>query len=206
MAASLSRKFLDALGVEEKAQDQIMEMHNEVLKEIKAERDKYKEDAEGKDEIQKQLDQYKEAEKKGEKDTYKAKYEALKEDFNEYKKGVEAKETTAKKEAAYSKLLKDAGVSEKHIAKILKVSDIDSLELDEEGNVKEADKHTESIKSEWSDFIQTNRTEGAKVANPPTNNTGKAVKTKEEILKIKNTTERQEAWKDFILANQQKGI
>lgn len=204
--ASLSMQFLTALGIDDEKGQLICERHKEVLTEIKTERDKYKEEAEKLPEIQKQLDQYKEAEKKGEKDTYKAKYEALKEDFNEYKKGVEAKETTAKKEAAYSKLLKDAGVSEKHIAKILKVSDIDSLELDEEGNVKEADKHTESIKSEWSDFIQTNRTEGAKVANPPTNNTGKAVKTKEEILKIKNTTERQEAWKDFIVANQQKGI
>lgn len=204
--ASLSMQFLTALGIDDEKGQLICERHKEVLTEIKTERDKYKEEAEKLPEIQKQLDQYKEAEKKGEKDTYKAKYEALKEDFNEYKKGVEAKETTAKKEAAYSKLLKDAGVSEKHIAKILKVSDIDSLELDEEGNVKEADKHTESIKSEWSDFIQTNRTEGAKLANPPTNNTGKAVKTKEEILKIKNTTERQEAWKDFIVANQQKGI
>lgn len=204
--ASLSMQFLTALGIDDEKGQLICERHKEVLTEIKTERDKYKEEAEKLPEIQKQLDQYKEAEKKGEKDTYKAKYEALKEDFNEYKKGVEAKETIAKKEAAYSKLLKDAGVSEKHIAKILKVSDIDSLELDEEGNVKEADKHTESIKSEWSDFIQTNRTEGAKVANPPTNNTGKAVKTKEEILKIKNTTERQEAWKDFIVANQQKGI
>lgn len=204
--ASLSMQFLTALGIDDEKGQLICERHKEVLTEIKTERDKYKEEAEKLPEIQKQLDQYKEAEKKGEKDTYKAKYEALKEDFNEYKKGVEAKETTAKKEAAYSKLLKDAGVSEKHIAKILKVSDIDSLELDEEGNVKEADKHTENIKSEWSDFIQTNRTEGAKLANPPTNNTGKAVKTKEEILKIKNTTERQEAWKDFIVANQQKGI
>jgi hypothetical protein len=203
--ASLSMQFLTALGIDDEKGQLICERHKEVLTEIKTERDKYKEEAEKLPEIQKQLDQYKEAEKKGEKDPYKAKYEALKEDFNEYKKGVEAKETTAKKEAAYSKLLKEAGVSEKHIAKILKVSDIDSLELDEEGNVKEADKHIESIKSEWSDFIQTNRTEGAKVANPPTNNTGKAVKTKEEILKIKNTSERQEAWKDFILANQQKG-
>lgn len=203
--ATLSMQFLSALGIDDDKAQEICARHKEVLTEIKTERDKYKEEAEKLPEIQKQLDQYKEAEKKGEKDTYKVKYDALKEDFEEYKKGVDAEKTKFKKESAYSKLLKDAGISEKHIAKILKVSDLDSLELDDEGNAKDADKLTESIKTEWSEFITTNKVEGAKVANPPMNNTSSGVKTKEEILKIKNTTERQNAWKDFIKAEQQKG-
>lgn len=202
--ASLSRKFLTSIGIDEDKHDLIIDKHNEVLGEIKEERDKYKEDAEKLPEVQKQLDQYKEAEKKGEKDPYKVKYEALKESFDEFKKGVEAKETTAKKEAAYSKLLKEAGIPEKHISKILKVSDLNAIELDDEGNAKETDKLTESIKSEWSDFIPNKRVEGTPVANPPTNNTT-SVKSKDEIMKIKDTAERQAALAEYISANQ-KGV
>lgn len=199
--ASLTRKYLAGIGIEEDKIDLIIDKHNEVLTEIKDERDKYKEDSEKLPEVQKQLDQYKEAEKKGEKDPYKVKYEALKEDFEEFKRGVTAKETTAKKESAYTKLLKEAGVSEKRIASILKVSDLDSVELDDEGNAKDADKLKEAIKTEWSDFIQTPGTKGASVTNPPANNTN-TVKSKDEIMKIKNTAERQKAWAELLTSGQ----
>ena len=199
--ASLTRKYLASIGIDEDKIELVIEKYNEVLTEIKDERDRYKEDAEKLPEIQKQLDQYKEAEKSGQKDTYKVKYEGLKEDFEKFKKEVEAKETTAKKESAYTKLLKDAGVSEKRISAILKVSDLDSIELDEEGNAKDADKLKEAIKTEWSDFIQSTKVEGANVAHPPMNNTN-TVKSKDEIMKIKNTAERQAALAEMISANQ----
>ena len=106
--ASLSRKFLDSIGIEGDKVDLIIERHNEVLTEIKDERDQYKKDAETLPEIQKQLNQYMEMEKKAEKDPYKVKYEAIKEDFEEYKKGVLEKETAHKKETEYRRLLKEA--------------------------------------------------------------------------------------------------
>jgi len=134
-------------------------------------------------------------------DKYKVKYEALKEDFAEFKKGVEAKEVKGKKEAAYTKLLKDAGIPEKRISSILKVTDFNNIELDDEGGAKDAEKLTEAIKSEWSDFIPTTSIQGASIANPPANNPS-SVKTREEIMKIKDTSERQAAWRDFITANQ----
>lgn len=202
--ASLTRKYLASIGIEEDKIDLIMEKHSEVVTEIKDERDRYKTDAEKLPEVQKQLNDLQEEAKSNGGDKYKVKYEALKEELEEYKKGVEAKETKAKKESAYTKLLKDAGISEKRISSILKVTDLDSIELDEDGNAKDADKHTEAIKKEWSDFIATTSTQGASVATPPSTATA-AVKTKAEIMKIKDTAERQQAWKDFIVANQQKG-
>ena len=198
--ASLSRKFLESLGIEGDKADLIIERHNEVATEIKEDRDRYKADAEKLPDVQKQLDAYVEAEKKAEKDPYKVKYEALKEDFDNFKNDIAAKETHAKKESAYSALLKNAGVSEKRIAAILKVTDLDSFELDKDGNAKDADKLTEGIKSEWADFIQTTKTEGALIANPPSNTT--TAKSKKEIMEIKDTAERQAAWKDYISANQ----
>lgn len=199
--ASLTRKFLESIGVSETAQDQILERHSEVLTEIKDERDQYKEQASKLPEIQKQLDTYKEAEKNSEKDPYKVKYEAIKEEFENFKKSVETEKVTAKKSEAYKQLLKEAGVSDKRIAAVLKVSDIDKIEFDKEGHVKDADKITDAIKTEWADFIQTNKVEGVNVATPPSNNTS-TVKSKKEIMEIKDTAQRQAAWKEYISANQ----
>ena len=179
--ASLSIKFLTALGIDEDKAEQICERHKEVLTEIKEERDKYKEEAEKLPDIQKQLDDYQKAEAdakaKGEKDPYKVKYEALKEEFDNYKTEIANKEVKTKKEEAYKQLLKAAGVSEKRIDAIMRVSDseIDSIEFDDEGQVKDSDKKTESIKTTWDDFIQTSSVEGANTANPPTSSTDSRV-------------------------------
>lgn len=190
--ASLSRKFLDSIGIENDKADLIIERHNEVLTEIKDERDKYKSEAESIPELQKQLGEYEELKKKAEKDPYKVKYEALKEDYEEYKNGILKKETAEKKESAYKKLLIDSGVTEKRIPAILKVTDLDSIEFDDDGKIKNADKVTENIKSEWADFISVKKTKGAEVATPPANG-GKATKTREEIRAIADPIARQKA-------------
>lgn len=171
--STLSMKFLSGLGIDDDKAELICERHKEVLTEIKDERDALKEKAEQYDAVQKQLNEYKDAEKKAEKDPYKVKYEALKEEYDKYKQDIEAKETMAKKTDAYKQLLKDAGVSDKRIEAVLKVSDIGGLEFDNEGKVKDADKLTESIKTEWADFIPTTKVEGAKTPTPPASNNDK---------------------------------
>jgi hypothetical protein len=123
---------------------------------------------------------------------WKTKYDALKEDFEAYKKDITAKETKATRTNAYKELLKQAGVSEKRLDAIIKVSDIDSLEMGDDGKFKDANKILENIKTEWADFITTTETHGASTATPPSNNGGGKM-TKAEIMKIKDTSERQKA-------------
>ena len=171
--STLSMKFLAGLGIEDEKAELICERHKEVLTEIKDERDALKEKADKFDDVQKQLDDLKKEAANNQKDPYKVKYEAVKEEFENYKKEISEKEIKSKKEAAYKQILKDTGVSEKRIDAILKVSDIDSIEIDDEGKVKDSDKLTESIKSEWSDFIQTEGQKGADVATPPTSTNDK---------------------------------
>jgi hypothetical protein len=98
---------------------------------------------------------------------WKTKYDALKDDFEAYKKDVSAKESKATKENAYKKLLKEAGVSEKRIAAVLKVTDLDEIEFGEDGKLKDVDKLKESIKKEWSEFITKEETKGADTKTPP---------------------------------------
>lgn len=125
---------------------------------------------------------------------WKTKYDALKNDFETYKNEISAKETKATRENAYRELLKEAGISEKRLASVLKVSDIDKLEM-VDGKFKDSDKLIEGIKEEWADFITTEETHGAKTSTPPANNGGGKM-TKADIMKIKDASERQQAIAD----------
>jgi len=192
---ALTRKFLSALGIEADKIDEIIDAHTDTVNALKEQRDSYKEDAEKLPAVQKELDGLKAAAEKNGENKYKVKYDALKEEFEEYKKEQTAKETKAKKESAYKELLKESGVSEKRIAAVLKVSDVDSVEFDDEGKVKDADKLKASIKEEWADFIVKENQQGANTATPPSGG-GKVYKSKDEIMAIKDTTERQQAIAD----------
>lgn len=89
-------------------------------------------------------------------------YKDLKKSFDDYKAEQEKKEARAAKETAFRELLKSAGVSEKRIDSVVKVSDIDGLEIDD-GKLKGADALMESVKMEWADFIDSATNNGVKV-------------------------------------------
>ena len=122
---------------------------------------------------ERERDTYKaKAPKEGEETVLKSEYDALKKEYDDYKADITAKNTRTEKENAFRELLKSVGVSEKRFKAIIKVSDIDGLELDKDGKIKNADKHTETIKTDWAEFIETTTTRGANTANPPAGNGG----------------------------------
>ena len=162
---ALTRKMLKAMGIEEEKVDQIIDAHTEVTDALKADRDKYKADAEKAYDLERKLDEANKAMDTDE--SYKAKYEAEKQAFADYKKGVEAEQTKAKKSAAYKALLKEAGVPDKRMDAILRLTDLDKVDLDDDGKVKDASKAVEDIKKEWSEFIVTTEAKGAGTENPP---------------------------------------
>lgn len=196
---ALTRKFLKALGLEDDKIEQIIEEHTTIADRMNAEIEKYKADAEVLPRVQRELEKAQADLEAGKKDSWKVKYEAVKEEFEGYKSEQTKKETRAAKEAAYRALLKQAGVSEKRLESVLKVSDVDSVELDEKGTIKGADKLTESIKSEWADFIGTTSIQGAQTATPPASTGGNGM-TKADIYKkddygryVMSAAERQKA-------------
>lgn len=191
---SLTRKALATMGLEEAQIDQIIEMHVGVTSELKEERDSYKADAEKLPKVQKELDELKETvEKQNGENPFEVKYNALKEEFESYKTEIATKETKAKKEKAFKDILKEAGVSEKRIDSVARVStaQIDGIEFNKDGSVKDADKIAEGVKTEWSDFIVETKAVGANTANPPTTTGGGM--TKAEIMKITDRAKRREA-------------
>lgn len=187
---ALTRKFLSALGIEADKVDEIISAHTEVTDALKADRDKYKADAEKLPAVQKELDELKSAQT-GE-DPYQKKYEELQKEFNDYKAEIESRDTTAKKEQAFRAILKEIGVSDKVIDNVIKVSDVSKIEFDDEGKVKGADDLKKSLSTEWAGFISTKKEEGANSANPPAND-GKSTMTKEQIRAISDPVARQKA-------------
>ena len=164
---ALTRKLLKGMGLTDEQVDTIIEAHTDTVDGLKADIAKYEGDAKKLPGVQKELDDLKAAGDGG----YKEKYEKEKKAFEDFKNEQTAKETKKAKENAYRELLKAAGVSEKRIPAILKVTDLNSVELDGE-KVKDADKLTETVKADWADFIESTNTNGANTNNPPANNTG----------------------------------
>lgn len=180
---AMTRKMLKAMGIEDEKIDQIIEAHGETVDALKEQRDQYRADAEKLPEVQKQLDTANARLESAGKDPWKDKYDALNKEYGQYKSDQDAKDTRRAKEAAYREILKDAGIPDKRIAGIIKVSAeaIDALELDDDGRAKDADKLVAAAKSEWEDFIPTTTEGGAPRHNPPANTNGGM--TKEDIYK-----------------------
>lgn len=200
------KEILSKAGVDSEhmkdAVNEIIEGHTTSIEALREERDGYKEKAQKVEDLEKQLEKAQkdliEANSDDSEQKYKTKYEMLKEEFKEYKKDIEAKATKENKAKAYKDILKEAGISEKRIEAVLKVSDVDSIEFDDEGKVKDKDDLLKSIKEEWSDFIQTADVQGAKTDNPPANTGGSKTLTKDDIMKVKDTSERQKLIKENI--------
>ena len=171
---AVTRKFLEAMGLDDSKISAIIEEHDKTVQGLKELRDKYKADADKYAETQKALDDLKNGE------DWKGKYSDLKKMFDDYKTEVQTKETVGKIKAAYTDLLKAANVDEKRIDAILRVTDLKDLKLDESGKLIDADKISEGIKSEWSAFITSTNTKGTNVETPPVNQNNPTI-TKAEI-------------------------
>ena len=179
---ALTRKMLKAMELDDDKIAQILEAHTAVIDEIAGERDTFKADAE----------RYKaQAEKLAtvEKDLVKAqakveeaednadKLKNLKAEFEQYKADVKAKEVAGVTEKAYRSLLKEAGIADKYFDKIIKVTDLSKIKLDKDNKIEDSGNIVNGIKSEWSEFVVTQGTQGANVANPPANTGGGTFET-----------------------------
>lgn len=168
---ALTRKLLGALGIEAEKIEEIIAAHTETVDGLKAERDQYKEAADKLPVVQKELSDAKAAikiyEDEGGKDRWKVKYDAVKEEYDNYKNQIEAEKVVVQKKDLFRQILKDINISEKRIDAVLRVSDVENLELDENGQIKDVDNLKESLKQEWSDFIVTESKKGADENKPP---------------------------------------
>lgn len=190
---ALTRSDLKDMGISPENAEKIIGMHVESLNAVKDERDKYKAEADKLPEVQRQLDKVtKDLDAKAT-DDWEAKYKAAQKELDDFKADTKAKETKASKSAEYKRLIKEAGIPDKYVDAILKISGdkVDALKLDKEGKAEDSDKLVEAIKKEHDAFVVTSKEEGANTPHPPANTDNKGIKTREEIEKMTDGAARQ---------------
>lgn len=199
---AFTRKSLKAMGLSDEVIDSVVELHTEVVESLKEQRESYKADAEKLAGVQKELNDLKE--KAG--DGYKDKYEAEHNAFEKYKSDMAAKETKAAKESAVKAYFESKNISGANLDIAMRgcKEEISAIELDGD-KIKDASALDALIGGTFAGLVSTRTVTGANTHVPPNASNGNTIKTKAEIMEIKDATERQKAWGDF-LANQQKGI
>lgn len=190
---ALTRRMLKALGIEDEKADEIIAAHTESTDALKQQRDEYKAKAEAK--ATTSTEPKPKDPEPG--DEYKAKYDAEKKAFEDYKANIAAEKAEADKRAKYRELIVKAGVDSKRVDSVLKVSDLSEIKV-KDGAIEGADDLVKSIKEDWADFIPTTQKVGANAPNPPKNDGG--AKKLEDITKMQDPVARQEALAKYIEA------
>lgn len=165
---ALTRKLLEGMGIEDKQIETIIEAHSETVTALKAERDKAKETAAKVPDLQRQLEEAKKATEGG--SDWQAKFDEEHKAFEDYKAQVAAEKKAADTASAYRKqVLEKAGVASQYMDDVMGVTKLDGIEMDDDGNIKDADKLAEAAKQKWASFVVKKRTDTEPPANPPKN-------------------------------------
>lgn len=197
---ALTRKMLKGMGLTEEQVDTIVEAHTETVDGLKDRLSAAEDKAKRADDLQKELDGLKP--KDGE--DYKTKAERLEKELADYKAQVAAKETKTAKEAAAKAYFEAKNITGNNLAIALRGArdEISGIELDSSGGIKDTKALDALVSGEFSGLVVKTASRGAKTATPPGSSDGNHAKTKAEILAIKDTSERQAAWADYIAAQQ----
>lgn len=166
---ALTRKFLQAMGIEADKIDEIISAHTETVNALKEQRDEYKENAEKLPTVETELNKLKEKIKANGENPFEAKYNDLKKEFADFKTNIETEKLNAKKLKSATELLTDIKVSNSVVEQLAKMV-VGDIEFDDEGKTKNADSLKENYKQRFSDFLVKTETRGAGAENPPSHN------------------------------------
>lgn len=191
---ALTRKYLKTIVVGDKGLsddqiDGIIEMHTETVDGLKEELKTAKESADKLKEVQKELDDL----KANNGDDYKTKYEKEHSDFEAYKKSIADKETAQAKSNAVKAYFESKGITGTNLDIAMRgaTEEIGGVEL-ADGKIKDTKTLDTLLSGTYKGLIVSKGNVGANTGNPPAG-AGGATKTKEDIMKIKDTAERQKA-------------
>lgn len=174
----------------------LVALHVGVVDQLKDDLQKAKAEADKLPNVQKELDDLKKAAQDGQN------YEKL---YNDLKAETEQKAVKEAKTEALRNVLKEIGIAEKRIDSVLKISDLSTITLNNKGEIEGLDDLKKNLSTEWADFIPSTETHKPQTPTPPASTGSNKYGSKEDILKIKDTSERQRA----IAANLnlfQKGV
>lgn len=187
---ALTNALLKSMGIEGDQRDQIMAEHQATLQSIKDERDELRDTAARVPALEREVEDLKAAQPT---EDWEARYNAEHEAFEAFKAKSEKEAADKEKSDLYRALLLEQGVDPKRVDSIMRVTDLGEVSV-KDGQLEGSEALAESIKSEWGDFVVKEITKGASVDDPPGG--GGTGRTRDEIMAIKDTAERQAAIAD----------
>lgn len=199
---SFKRSDLVALGIEPEKIQTLIDWHSETVKGLQAKIEEYKDNADKLTEVQEELDKVKndlatanKSIEKAAKDDYKGKFEAVTAELEMMKSEAVAKETTAAKSSALKDELKKANYTDNAISLILRNGFANDVEMGEDGKATNLDTVIKAIQADrdFSGFTPKVTENNLKLETPPANTGGKKSMSWDEIDKITDTAERQNA-------------
>lgn len=201
---SFKRSDLVALGIESDKIQTLIDWHMETVKGLQSEIDKYKDNSDELAKVQAELDEVKKnlvstnekltsAEK--DRDSYKKKSEDSSTELDKLKNDYAAKELTAKRDSVIKKAAKERKFSDEAISILLdsKADYSGRVEFDKDGNASNLEDIFKAIAADKPMLIPKTETGTTTIATPPANTGGKKTITKDDIMGIKNTADRQAA-------------
>lgn len=193
--AQFSRKFLKTIMVGDKGLsddqiDAIVDLHAEVVNGLMEELKTAKAAAEKLVVVQKELGEA----KTNNGDTYKTKYEKEHSEFEAYKKSIADKETAQAKANAVKAYFESKGITGTNLDIAMRgaTEEIGGVEL-ADGKIKDTKTLDTLLSGTYKGLIVSKGSVGANTSTPPAGSGASATKTKEDIMKIKDTAERQKA-------------
>ena len=167
---SLTRKALKAMGLTDEQIDSVIEMHTDTVSGLKDKLEAAENNSKDVEKLTAEIEKYKNELEKANKaitesEKYKEQYENTKSEYEKYKGEIAAKETKTAKEKAVS----------------------------EKGRIKDTKVFDELIKGDYAKLISHTEVKGVQTQVLPPNATNKKVMTWEDIDKIKDVKERQQA-------------
>lgn len=191
---AVTRKFLKGMGLTDEQVDTIIEAHAETVDGLKEKLAKAEADAATLEAVTKERDELKAG------GDFKKKFEDEHKAFEDFKKGITAKETRAAKEKAVREYLTSKNITGGNLDIAMRglSAEIDAAELDGE-KIKDTKALDDLIGGTFKGLVVTSTVTGTQTANPPANGGGGKL-TKADIFKrdekgryVMSTAERQKA-------------
>lgn len=187
---ALTNALLKSMGIEGDQRDQIMAAHQETLESIKTERDQLRDTAAKVPALERQIQELEAARPT---EDWEKRYNDEHEAFEAYRSKVAAEQADKEKADLYRALLLEQGVDPRRVDAVMRVTDLSGVSV-KDGQLEDSEALAGRIASEWGDFVVKTATRGATVDDPPGG--GGAGMTRDEILAIKDTAQRQAAIAD----------
>lgn len=197
---SLTRKALKAMGLTDEQIESVVEMHTDTLSGLKDKLEAAENNSKDVERLTAEVEKYKNELEKANKsitesEKIKEQYENTKSEYEKYKGEIAAKEMKTAKEKAVREYYKSKGINDDNMSIAMRGSrsEIDAMELDEKGKIKDTKVFDELIEGDYAKLISHTEVKGVQTQVLPPNATNKKVMTWEDIDKIKDVKERQQA-------------